>query len=366
MHVGHRVQKFVRSPVIEESFWRLVNRLEGENACWPWLGQMRYHNGEHTPWFKYKKTSMSAPRYAWQSTSNEYLAPSKRLVRRCGEPLCVRPEHRVPVALGGSKSNEQILVEAETRAKEERLRAEAADRVVAVKSPVELQESQKAALYASALSKEVATLRSALAGIPQLLVPILTELATLKTELAALRSESSALKGVPKDLRVIGTAVMSIATFVNPRTAAQLDQIASDVASLRQLSDQPAEPQTPALSANTAALSANEQVAETPVPAPAAPPNGGNGKSVTTIVEPAAEFTAVLGIEPIGLTDEHNINIVAQMASNQGGGPKVSRDRLSAWMRTFRSLVSSGVLDATSAQFVEAAKAGLFGTAASG
>jgi len=334
------MQKFVRCPSTEEAFWPLVKRGEGENACWTWLGQMRFHNGEHVPWFKHKKTSTAAPRYAWQSVSGEYLHANKRLVRKCDEPLCIRPEHRVPVALGGGKSNEQLLTEAAERAKDTQLREQEATRVVAVRSPAELQDSQRAAMVASAVAKELTTIRISLDRLPQLLSPIVAEVKAMAIEVMSIEEELIELRKLLEQ------------RFVTPAQPLSVNATSLS-ANSKELSAQP-------LSAYLPALSAKDPAVATVV---AALPSSGNGEGV--VLDPTSELAGLLKWPLVLLGDEQNVAIVERMSNDLGGGPKVARERLSSWMRTFRSLVASGVLDATSAQFVEAAKAGLFSSTSS-
>jgi len=73
----------------------------------------------------------------------------------------------------------------------------------------------------------------------------------------------------------------------------------------------------------------------------------------------ANELATVLGPGWLSDTDEANCAAVRTIAESHGGGPVQTRERLSAWIRTFRSLVASDVLMPTSDQFLEAARSGM-------
>lgn len=79
-------------------FWRFVDKLDGEDACWVWNG-CRDSNGYGSVGIGNKKHAL-AHRACWLLTKGVW--PEKLLCHKCDNPSCVRPSHMFE---GGQKEN---------------------------------------------------------------------------------------------------------------------------------------------------------------------------------------------------------------------------------------------------------------------
>ncbi len=67
--------------------WDMVHRTDG---CWLWRGMT---DGMGYGMVQVQGIRFGAARVAWVSVRGERLASTDRLWRKCGERLCVRPDH---------------------------------------------------------------------------------------------------------------------------------------------------------------------------------------------------------------------------------------------------------------------------------
>ena len=78
-----------RDPKIVERFWSQVQRDESDDGCWQWLGSVRPRG---SPSFSIGHRSVAPCRVAWYAATGEAVRFG-RVVRMCGNDLCVRPSH---------------------------------------------------------------------------------------------------------------------------------------------------------------------------------------------------------------------------------------------------------------------------------
>lgn len=63
----------------------------GDDECWPWLGQVIKKDGRGIFWFDGKR--MLAPRYALSAIDGVIRPPSTFACHTCDNPNCVNPKH---------------------------------------------------------------------------------------------------------------------------------------------------------------------------------------------------------------------------------------------------------------------------------
>jgi hypothetical protein len=75
---------------LPDDFWGNINEME--NACLIWSGAYSA-SGKVPTVFINGTTMVSANRVLWELLTGETLPPNVRLIRNCGNPLCINPEH---------------------------------------------------------------------------------------------------------------------------------------------------------------------------------------------------------------------------------------------------------------------------------
>lgn len=76
---------------IARRFWRLVDRRDGPDACWRWLGTTDPR--DRSGLFRLTGYNEPAHRVAWQIISGQRVPKGVRFLHRCGNRNCVNPAH---------------------------------------------------------------------------------------------------------------------------------------------------------------------------------------------------------------------------------------------------------------------------------
>lgn len=78
----------------DDHFWSLVDRSNGPDACWPWLGCKRGRppskTGIRYGGFWDGKRRVMSHRYAYMIT---YGMPHAKVLHKCDNPICCNPKH---------------------------------------------------------------------------------------------------------------------------------------------------------------------------------------------------------------------------------------------------------------------------------
>jgi hypothetical protein len=103
---GRRPDISVRT---EQQFWALMDRSDGEDGCWPWLGSYSGQYGALYWGEKPNRRPISAPRLAAFLTTGEISGRANNTVTRhlCGNRHCCNPSH---LAVGTCAENYQDAV----------------------------------------------------------------------------------------------------------------------------------------------------------------------------------------------------------------------------------------------------------------
>ena len=99
---GSIVRALRNDPTVLQRFWTQVRLTDDAHDCWEWLGPT---GPAGYPTFRIAGHSIAASHVTWFTTVGE-LPEGGRVNRRCGNPLCVRPNH---LAWALSRTMERVL-----------------------------------------------------------------------------------------------------------------------------------------------------------------------------------------------------------------------------------------------------------------
>ena len=78
----------------EARFWSKVTRTDEPAACWLWTAAVGRHGfGVASHPDRRNGSGTLAHRVAWETAAGTALPPGAALLHRCGNRLCVRPDH---------------------------------------------------------------------------------------------------------------------------------------------------------------------------------------------------------------------------------------------------------------------------------
>lgn len=86
------IQAFSLPQETVQKFWDLVDKCDGANGCWPWLGSR--NNDDYGQFRTNSRADMqTAHRIAWQITHGQELNRFEFVCHACDNPPCCNPRH---------------------------------------------------------------------------------------------------------------------------------------------------------------------------------------------------------------------------------------------------------------------------------
>lgn len=80
-----------------DRFAQLIRKTA--RGCWRWRGPV---DGDGNPYVRVSGNRVAAHRHMWLVVLRRQLRDGQRLVRTCGNRLCVRPDHLAPYVRRGA------------------------------------------------------------------------------------------------------------------------------------------------------------------------------------------------------------------------------------------------------------------------
>lgn len=102
----------------EGRFWAKVDKSQGDDGCWPWLGSWdRDCYGKFRISENGKKIDIRAHVYSWQLHTGRPVISIMVVMHKCDHPYCVNPTH---LSLGTTQDNTKDRDEKDRQAKGEK------------------------------------------------------------------------------------------------------------------------------------------------------------------------------------------------------------------------------------------------------
>lgn len=92
---------------VEDRFWAKVEKPEGDDACWLWVGAVKNGAKEKYGYFKLDGRVVKAHRVAYELHYGVKLTSTQLLLHACDNPSCVRPTH---LSLGSPRQNAREMI----------------------------------------------------------------------------------------------------------------------------------------------------------------------------------------------------------------------------------------------------------------
>lgn len=81
------------STQVEARFWAKVDRSQGPDSCWNWLGYKHPDGHGQLKITAISKRPLYAHRLAWELANNQSIPDGKIIRHDCDNPACCNPAH---------------------------------------------------------------------------------------------------------------------------------------------------------------------------------------------------------------------------------------------------------------------------------